>query len=109
MVTHGAGGGSKYASSVNKLVDYGNSIDGADAIVVGHTHKPFVAPPAKIVVDPQHGMAAIKPFWVVNATAWMGYAGYAAQKMLSPSSIAPQVIRLYGHKKKIEVTTCSTI
>ena len=103
-VTHGSGGGTKYASSLNKLVDYGNCIDGIDILVVGHTHKPFVAPPAKIVVDPQHGMATIKPYYVVNATAWMNYGGYAAAKMLPPTSIAPQVIKLYGRKKKIEVT-----
>lgn len=103
-VTHGAGGGSKYASMVNKSVEYGSSIDGCDILVVGHSHKPFVAPPAKISVDPQHGIATIKPFYVVVATAWMNYGGYAVQKMLPPVSIAPQVIKLYGKKKKIEVT-----
>lgn len=103
-VTHGSGGGSKYASMVNKTVEYGSSIDGCDVLVVGHSHKPFVAPPAKISVDPQHGIATIKPFYVVVASAWMDYGGYAVQKMLPPASIKPQVIRLYGKKKKIEVT-----
>ena len=103
-VTHGAGSGAKYASSVNKLVDYGYTLDGCDVLVVGHSHKPFVAPPAKIAIDPQHGVAAIKPFYVITATAWLGYGGYAMQKMLPPSSVKPQVIKLYGKQKKIEVT-----
>ena len=88
-VSHGAAGGSKYGGVVNKAVDYGYAIDGCDVLVVGHSHKPFVAPPAKIVIDGQHGRAYIRPFYVVNATAWLNYGGYASQKMLLPSAIAP--------------------
>ena len=101
---HGAAGGAKVGGVANRAVDFASNLDGADIVVVGHSHKPFVTPPAKIVIDPQHGMASIRPYYVINATAWMGYGGYAAQKMLPPASIAPQVIRLYGKKKKIEVT-----
>lgn len=103
-VTHGAAGGAKYGSATNKAVDYAYTLSGVDCLIVGHTHKPFVTSPAQIVVDPQHGMAYVKPFYVVNATAWMNYGGYAAQKMLPPSSITPQVITLSGRKKQIKVT-----
>lgn len=103
-VTHGAAGGAKYGGATNKAVDFGYTLSGIDCLIVGHTHKPFVTSPAQIVADPQHGMAYIKPFYVVNATAWMNYGGYAAQKMLPPSSITPQVITLSGKKKLIKVT-----
>ena len=103
-VTHGAGGGVKYGGAANKAVDYGYTLSGVDCLIVGHTHKPFVTSPAQIVVSGQHDMAYVRPFYVVNATAWMNYGGYAMQKMLPPSSIKPQVIKLYGKHKQIEVT-----
>ena len=82
----------------------GYYIDGADVIVFGHSHKPFVTQPAKIKINPQQNTVYFRPFKVVCATSWLDYGGYAAQKMLPPSSIAPQVLKLYGRKKKIEVT-----
>lgn len=103
-VTHGAAGGAKYGGVANRAIDFGYTLDGCDVLVVGHSHKPFVAPPAKIIISGQHDMAYIRPFYVVNATAWMNYGGYAAQKMLPPSTITPQVIKLYGTRKKIEIT-----
>lgn len=103
-ITHGAGAGMLTGSAVNRAERFAYAIDGCDILIVGHTHKPFVTPPAKIVINPQHDIASIKPFRVVNATAWMDYGGYAAQKMLTPTTITPQVIKLYGREKKIEVT-----
>ena len=103
-VTHGAGGGMLTGSAVNRAERFAYALDGCDILIVGHTHKPFVTPPAKIVISGQHDMAYVKPFKVVNATAWMNYGGYAAQKMLTPTSITPQVIKLYGREKKFEVT-----
>lgn len=101
-VTHGAGGGMLTGGAVNRAERF--ALEGCDCLIVGHTHKPFVTAPAKIVINGQHDMAYIRPFRVVNATAWMNYGGYAAQKMLNPSSITPQVIKLYGKHKQIEVT-----
>ena len=108
-ITHGASGGALPGSTLNKSINFANSLDGCDVFICGHAHKPSIAPPAKIVIDGQHGMAFIKPFYIVNATAWMDYGGYAAQKMLLPSSIAPQVITLFGRKKKVAVSTSCTM
>lgn len=103
-ITHGAGGGVLTGGVVNKAERTGYYIDGADALILGHSHKPFMTQPSKIKIDPQRNMVYFKPFRVVSATSWLNYGGYAAQKMLPPSSIAPQVLKLYGKQKKIEVT-----
>lgn len=103
-VTHGAGSGVLTGGVVNKAERTGYYIDGADALILGHSHKPFMTQPAKIRINPHRNMVYIKPFRVVSATSWLNYGGYAAQKMLPPTSIAPQVLKLYGKQKKIEVT-----
>jgi predicted phosphodiesterase len=103
VVTHGAGGGMTGAA-VNKNERFGYVLDGADCLIVGHTHKPFVTQPSKIFVDTHNNKISFKPFKVVSSTAWLDFGGYAAQKMLMPSSHAPQTITLCGNMKKIEVT-----
>ena len=103
-VTHGSGGGFQVGSAANKAEKTGYYIDGCDCLIVGHTHRPFVTQPAKICINPQRNQVYLKPFKVVSMTSWMDYGGYAMQKMLPPTSIAPQVIKLHGRKKKIEVT-----
>ena len=40
---------------------------------------------------------------VVSATSWLEWGGYAAQKMLNPSSHAPQIITLRGTRKEMRV------
>lgn len=102
-VTHGAGGGIFTGATINRLERYGYVVDGADILVAGHSHKPFVSQPAKIKVDPYNNKVSLKPFKVVSATSWLEYGGYAAQKMLLPSSHALQVIELAGNKKEIKV------
>lgn len=104
VVTHGAGGGIYTGASVNRAERAGYYIDGADVIILGHSHKPFVTQPAKIKINAQRNEVYYKPFKVISATSWLDYGGYAAQKMLPPTSIAPQALKLYGKTKKIEVT-----
>lgn len=103
-VTHGAGGGMLPGATINRNERFGYAIDGLDCLVVGHSHKPMVSQPAKIKIDPFNNKVSIKPFKVVTATSWLGWGGYAAQKMLLPSSFCPQTITLCGKKKEIIVT-----
>ena len=103
-VTHGAGGGLLTGGAVNRNERFGYVIDGMDCLIVGHTHKPFVTQPSKIKIDPYNNKVDIKPFKVVSSSSWLNYGGYAAQKMLLPSSHAPQTITLCGRKKDIKVT-----
>ena len=103
VVTHGSGGGILTGGAVNRNERFGYVLDGADALIVGHTHKPFVTQPAKLKIDPYHNKVSIQPFKVVSMTSWMTYGGYAAQKMLLPTSHAPQIITLRGNRKEIRV------
>lgn len=104
VVTHGAGGGIYTGGAVNRNERFGYVIDGVDCLIVGHVHKPFVTQPSKIKVDLHNNKVSFKPFKVVSSSAWMDFGGYAAQKMLLPSSHASQVITLCGNKKEITVT-----
>ena len=90
--------------AVNRNERFGYVIDGMDCLIVGHTHKPFVTQPSKIKIDPYNNKVDIKPFKVVSSSSWLNYGGYAAQKMLLPSSHAPQVITICGNRKDIKVT-----
>jgi predicted phosphodiesterase len=103
VVTHGSGG-ILTGGAVNRNERFGYVLDGADALIVGHTHKPYVTQPSKIKIDAQNNRVSIKPFKVVSMTSWLGYGGYAAQKMLLPTSHAPQTIKLCGRRKEITVT-----
>ena len=104
VVVHGSGGGILTGGAVNRGERFGYVIDGMDALIVGHTHKPFTTQPGKIVIDPRNNLIGVKPFKVVCATSWLEYGGYAAQKMLLPASHCLQTMTLRGGKKEIIVT-----
>lgn len=104
VVTHGAGGGMLTGGAVNRNERFGFVLDGCDALIVGHTHKPFVTQPSKIKIDSHNNKVSVRPFKVVSSTSWLEWGGYAAQKMLTPSSFAPQTMTLFGKQKKIQVT-----
>lgn len=104
VVTHGAGGGLLTGGAVNRGERFGYVIDGMDALIVGHTHKPFTTQPGKIYIDKQNNQVSIKPFKVISATSWLRYGGYAAGKMLLPSTHDVQTLTLCGNKKEIVVT-----
>lgn len=105
VVTHGAGGGILTGASVNRGERFGYVVDGMDALIVGHTHKPFTTQPGKIKIDPFNNKVSIKPFKVICATSWLEWGGYAAQKMLLPSTHCLQTLTLKGDHKEIVVTT----
>lgn len=104
VVCHGAGGGILTGGAVNRGERFGYVIDGMDALIVGHTHKPFTTQPGKILIDPRNNRVSVKPFKVVSATSWLSYAGYAAQKMLLPTSHCLQTLTLCGDHKEIKVS-----
>lgn len=103
-LTHGTGGGIYTGSAINRGERYAYYFDGIDALVLAHTHKAFVTQPAKLKVDPFNNKVSVKPFKVVSVTGWLEYGGYVAQKMLQPSSYAPQIMHLCGTKKELTVT-----
>ena len=102
-VTHGAGGGVLTGGVVNRAERFAYAIDGTDALILGHSHKPFTTQPGKLKIDPFNNVVSIKPFKVVCATSWLSYGGYAAQKMLLPTSHTIQKLILSGKNKDLRV------
>ena len=104
VVTHGTGGGIYTGAALNRNERFGYVIDGMDALIVGHTHKPVISQPGKILIDNSNNKVSIKPFKVITATSWLQFGGYAAQKMLLPSTHCMQTITLSGYKKDMIIT-----
>lgn len=104
VVTHGAGGGMLTSGAVLRGERFGYAVDGMDALIMGHTHKPFTTVPGKIYIDGRNNKVSIKPFKVVNMTSWLEYSGYAMQKMLLPNSHCMHTLTLRGMRKEMVVT-----
>lgn len=102
-VTHGAGGGMLTGSAVNRAERFGYIWDGLDALVVGHTHKPFDTEPMKLKVDKQRNRVELVPFRVVSVSSWLAYGGYAVRKMLLPAGNTRHIMTLCGNHKEIRI------
>lgn len=102
-VVHGAGQGVLTGGVVNKAERFGYAIDGCDILILGHSHKTFDTFPGKIKIDPYNNKVSIKPFCVVNCSSWLSWGGYAARKMLLPTSTVVQKIVLSGRKKDMQI------
>ena len=104
VVTHGVGGGIYTGAAVNRNERFGYVIDGMDALIVGHTHKPFTTQPGKIFIDKQNNKISVKPFKVISSTSWLSYGGYASRNMLLPTTHCLHTLTLRGKNKEIVVT-----
>ena len=103
-VSHGAGGGALTGAGINRGERFAYACDGLDAQITAHTHRPSVTQPGKIVIDTRNNLIQIKPFKVITATSWLDFGGYAAQKMLLPTSHVVQTLTLCGSHKEMVVT-----
>ena len=103
VIGHGAGGGVLTGGVVNRAERFGYAIDGADALIVGHSHKPFLSHPGKLKIDTQNNKVSVKPFHVVSCSSWLQFGGYACRKMLLPTSHVSQKILLSGTSKDIKI------
>lgn len=102
-VTHGGGSGVMTGSAVNRAEKLGYVLDGVDALIVGHTHKPFTTQPGKLKVDPQHNKVVLRPFKVISCSSWLNYGGYAARNNLLPSTHTEQRLILSCNEKKMRI------
>lgn len=103
-VTHGNGGGMLTSGAVLRGERMGYAMDGVDALIFGHTHKPFTTIPGKIKVDTHNNKVSIQPFRVINMTSWLEYSAYAMQKMLLPTIHNLSTMTLCGDHKEMIVT-----
>lgn len=103
-VTHGSGGGVLTGAGVNRNERFGYALDNVDALIVGHTHKPYTTQPGKVYVDLNNNKVSVKPFKVISSTSWLGFSGYATAKMMLPTTHCLQTLLLRGDKKEMIVT-----
>lgn len=103
VATHGAGGGMYIGSGLNRVERFGQTIDGMDILISGHTHKPADFPAGKLQFDCQNKQIIQKQFVCVTATSWLNYGGYPISKMLPPSAFVEQEIILSSYGKGITV------
>lgn len=99
VLTHGVGGSARQiGTGLNNGVRFGQSIDGADCIVTGHTHTPTICKPSKTIFDPHQDEIRTSPFAAVQCASWLSYCGYPLQKMMTPQTAwdnnNPQKIQL---------------
>jgi len=102
-VAHGAGGGALVASGANKADKFAMSIDGLDALITGHTHKPITFPNAKLVIDPQNKKVTVRQFRCLIASSWLEYGGYPVRGLIPPVARVEEEMWLSGTGKSIRV------
>ena len=100
-VTHGAGSSIYTTASPVRAERMGMAIDGVDALVVGHIHKPQTFPVGKYVVDKYNNKVTMRPFRVFVCTSWMEGAPYGLQKMMPPTVFNLSHYELRGDRKAI--------
>lgn len=103
VVTHGAGGGRMTSGAVLTGERFAYVVD-CDALIVGHTHKPFTTVSGRIHIDTHNKKVSVLPFHVISMTSWMDYGSYAMAKMLLPSVHRLHTITLNSDHKEITVT-----
>ena len=98
-VSHGAGSSIYTTNAAMRTERFGMAIDGIDAIVAGHIHKPQDFPVGKYVVDKCNEKVSVKPFEVFICTSWMENSGYGVKGMMAPVVFSLSHFELRGKKK----------
>jgi predicted phosphodiesterase len=102
-LTHGAGGGKKPGSAVNRIEELSMSVS-ADVYICGHFHRKIGMKHEFRHVDLTHERITERERLFVIASHWASsFGGYASQKMLQPQAKGSSQITLYAGKKHFEV------
>lgn len=108
-VTHGAGGGILTGATVNRNERFAYTIEGLDAMIVGHSHKGAITKPGRICVDLRTNTITKRKTVIVSAESWQCFGGYAQRKMMNPSGEIdagnPQMLLLSGVLEKRNIKT----
>ena len=88
---------------MNRYEQFAANWDGVDIFYFGHSHKPFVTKPNKIVVDKYKSTSQQKNTLVTTGASWMYYAGYPVRKLYNPAHQAdpdqPLVTKFSGKRR----------
>lgn len=103
VVTHGSGGGIYSGSALNKNERFGAYIDGMDALITGHVHKPIVSQPGKYVIDRSNKVVRETKFKILVSTSWLRNGHYGVKNMYPPTSFCLQGLWLSGKGKDMKI------
>ena len=103
LATHGDGGGKLTGGGVNNYERFANAWEGIDIFYFGHSHKPFITKPNKIIVDSNNNFVRQRDTIVTTVASWLSYGGYPVRKLMTPSHQAdpnqPMVAMFSGKQK----------
>jgi predicted phosphodiesterase len=100
VVMHGSSGGQTLGAGLSKADQYA-SISGADLMILGHSHKPAIAPASRWECDKQKGVMIQRNYGIMICTAWLEYGGYPARRGMKPLPIALNKAFLGGTEHSI--------
>lgn len=101
-VTHGDGnGGRTVGGKANGLERRGNIVPNVDVVVTGHTHQNMAFQEMCYLFDEQNKTVREHVTTYVNASAYLGYEGYAELYGMKPSVCNTPNIIFNGEKKEV--------
>lgn len=85
LATHGDGAGRLTGGNVNRYEQFAANWDGIDIFYFGHSHKPFVTKPNRIIVDTNKEVVKQRNTIITTGASWLAYGGYPVRKLYSPT------------------------
>ena len=101
-VTHGASGGQLIGAGLNRADQFAIG-SGADLVIMGHSHKPAVAPAARLECHHSKGVMVQRKYAIMICTAWLDYGGYPLQMAMKSLPISPNRAWLEANKFGMEL------
>ena len=103
-VLHGSANGMYASTSGAKAERYAMGISNADLLISGHTHKPLNFPLSHICFpNSRNATMYRKQMFIVIASSYLNYGGYALEKMLPSTAVCSQEVILSARNKNIKV------
>lgn len=103
LATHGSGGGKLTGSTVNNYERFASYWEGIDIFYFGHSHKPFITKPNKMLVDPIKSCVKQHDTIVTTGASWLAYDGYPVRNLMGPAHEADPdqpMVALFSGKQR---------
>lgn len=84
---HGAGGGATPGAGINRADKFLQTLDGVDVLLHGHSHRPYVLPGAKLVVDAANKRVTRRRTLAMGTSSWLDYVDYPVLGMLPITTV----------------------
>lgn len=95
-----------HGAAKTRNASLGYAIEGADVLITGHTHDPFVHAKQRAKIDNANGRVVFSDFYHISTSSWLTWGGYGMRNAYMPQpSCKPQKIHLSGNKKEMSITS----